>query len=240
MTGEVMIKATGLIKRFGDGTTAKTVVDQPDFFLSSGELTLLMGPSGSGKSTLLAMVSGLLRPDDGRVSILGDDLWSLPEVGRERLRLSSVGFVFQGFNLFPALSARENVQAVLDAMGLAPLEAKERSIFALEQVGLGDQIDLLPQQLSGGEKQRVAIARALAKQPRILFADEPTSALDRSNGERVTELLKNAAHAMGTAVLCVTHDPRLTDHADRLLRIEDGQISLDSRMASSASRSITT
>lgn len=239
MTSKVMLKATGLIKQFGDGASAKTVVDQPDFVLMSGELTILMGPSGSGKSTLLAMVSGLLRPDHGTVITLGEDLWGLSEEGREKLRLGSVGFVFQGFNLFPALSACENVQAVLDVMGMAPSQAKERALFALNQVGLGDQINLLPEQLSGGEKQRVAIARALAKQPKILFADEPTSALDRSNGERVTELLKSAAHTMGTAVLCVTHDPRLADHADRLLRIEDGRISFDHRITEVASRSQT-
>lgn len=225
MTAQTCIEATGLTKRFGDGATAKTVIDGQDFALHAGQLTLLMGPSGSGKSTLLAMVSGLLKPDDGKVIALGEDLWSLSEANREKLRLASVGFIFQGFNLFPALSARENVQTVLETMGLAPREAIERSIAALEQVGLGDRVDLLPRQLSGGEKQRVAIARALAKQPRLLFADEPTSALDRANGERIADLLRTAAHATGAAVLCVTHDPRLKDHADRQLWIEDGRIS---------------
>jgi putative ABC transport system ATP-binding protein len=231
MTAQACILATGLTKKYGDGAAAKTVIDSQDFTLRAGEITLLMGPSGSGKSTLLAMVSGLLKPDHGSVMALGEDLWSQTESSREKLRLASVGFVFQGFNLFPALSARENVQTVLETMGYAPREAIERSIAALEQVGLGDRVDLLPRNLSGGEKQRVAIARALAKEPQLLFADEPTSALDRANGERIANLLKTAAHTTGAAVLCVTHDPRLKDHADRHLWIEDGRISTDNDAA---------
>lgn len=211
-------------KAFGEGTLRTQVLHEVDLDLMAGELTLLMGPSGSGKSTLLAVISGLLRPDDGTVYALGSDLWSLDDAARERFRLEHCGFVFQGFNLFGALTALEQVQMVLEYAGVASSAAKSRAAAALEEVGLADRMHLRPQELSGGEKQRVAVARALAKEPRMLFADEPTAALDRANGEIVVSLLRRAAYAHGACVFCVTHDPRLVTDGDRILRIEDGRL----------------
>ena len=219
-----LIHARALGKAFGDGTLRKDVLHGVDLDLRPGQLTLLMGPSGSGKSTLLAIVSGLLRPDSGSVRALGQDLWNLTDAERERFRLEHCGFVFQGFNLFGALTALEQVQMVLEYTGVATSAAMERSHAALEEVGLGGNLHLRPQELSGGEKQRVAVARAIAKRPRMLFADEPTAALDKANGEIVISLLRRAAHSHNACVFCVTHDPRLVAYGDRILHIEDGRL----------------
>jgi putative ABC transport system ATP-binding protein len=145
----------------------------------------------------------------------------------ENFRLQHTGFVFQGFNLFPALTALEQVELPLSYMGLAKGLARKRAIESLEEVGLGPRMRLRPAELSGGEKQRVAIARALAKQPELLFADEPTSALDAANGQIVIDILHRIARTHGTTVLCVSHDPRLVGHADRVLAMEDGRILSD-------------
>jgi putative ABC transport system ATP-binding protein len=191
---------------------------------------MVMGPSGSGKSTLIAALSGLLRPEEGRVDALDvDDLWKLSASKIDRFRLDHCGFIFQGFNLFPALTALQQVTTVLKYQGLTPAQAKRRATEALVEVGLGHRLNQRPSELSGGEKQRVAIARALAKDPRILFADEPTSALDGENGQVVIRLLRRAATEHGAAVICVTHDPRLEAWADRVIQIEDGKIIADER-----------
>lgn len=230
-----VIRAQALAKTFGDGTLRKHVLHNVDLDLRPGELTLLMGPSGSGKSTLLAIVSGLVRPDSGSVRALGKDLWNLTNAERERFRLDYCGFVFQGFNLFGALTALEQVQMVLEYTGVATSAAIERSHAALEEVGLGRSLHLRPQELSGGEKQRVAVARAIAKRPLMLFADEPTASLDKANGEIVISLLRRAAHSHAACVFCVTHDPRLVAYGDRILHIEDGRLVDGARMASTAS-----
>jgi putative ABC transport system ATP-binding protein len=224
--GRVSLAATNLSKSFGWGPTAVRVLAGIDLSLQTHELTLMLGPSGSGKSTLLSCIAGLLRPDAGEVTALGHDIWSLGARQIEQFRLRHCGFIFQGFNLFGALSAREQVQVVLEYGGVSTAEAFDRARTVLKQVGLGHRLDLRPAELSGGEKQRVAIARALAKQPDFLFADEPTSALDGENGQIVVELLHDAAHR-GATVLCVTHDHRLLDFADRVIEMEDGRIVSD-------------
>jgi putative ABC transport system ATP-binding protein len=183
-----------------------------------------MGPSGSGKSTLLAAVSGLLRPDTGTVTALGQDLWKMPKARIDKFRLANCGFIFQGFNLFPALTAQQQVEQVLYFMKMPAAKVKEYATAALMDVGLGHRLDNRPDKLSGGEKQRVAIARALAKKPRLIFADEPTSALDGQNGHIVMELLRKCAKEQGATALCVTHDGRLARFADRIITIEDGLI----------------
>jgi len=189
-----------------------------------------MGPSGSGKSTLIAALSGLLKPEEGRVDVLDvDDLWKLSSGRIDKFRLDNCGFIFQGFNLFPALTALQQVETVLKFQGLTTGQARKRATTALEEVGLGHRLHQRPAALSGGEKQRVAIARALAKDPKILFADEPTSALDGENGQVVIKLLRRAATEHGAAVICVTHDPRLEAWADRVIHIEDGKILDDQR-----------
>jgi putative ABC transport system ATP-binding protein len=194
---------------------------------------MVMGPSGSGKSTLVAALSGLLKPDAGTVNAMGEDLWSLRPGKIDRFRLDHCGFIFQGFNLFGALSALQQVTTILKYKGFSPAEARERAEIALTEVGLGARLNQRPAELSGGEKQRVAIARCLAKEPRLLFADEPTSALDGENGQIVIKLLQRAAKQHGAAVICVTHDPRLEAYADRVIHIEDGRI-LDDRRTDSA------
>ncbi len=228
--GEFAIEATGLVKRFKSAKTFIEVLKGVDFDARHGDLTMVMGPSGSGKSTLIAALSGLLRPEEGRVDALDvDDLWKLSATRIDRFRLDHCGFIFQGFNLFPALTALQQVTTVLKYQGLTPSQAKRRATEALVEVGLGHRLNQRPSELSGGEKQRVAIARALAKDPRILFADEPTSALDGENGQVVIRLLRRAATEHGAAVICVTHDPRLEAWADRVIQIEDGKIIADER-----------
>jgi putative ABC transport system ATP-binding protein len=227
------IDAKGLSKRFKTGRTHIEVLKSVDFDALHGEMTMVMGPSGSGKSTLVAALSGLLKPDSGQVTAMGEDLWSLKPGRIDRFRLDHCGFIFQGFNLFGALTALQQVTTILKYKGFSPGEAKERAAVALTEVGLGARLNQRPSELSGGEKQRVAIARALAKEPRLLFADEPTSALDGENGQIVIKLLQRAAKDHGAAVICVTHDPRLEAYADRVIHIEDGRI-LDDRRTNHA------
>ena len=220
----IALDARGLVKGFKSGRSRVDVLRHVDFQAYHGELSLVMGPSGSGKSTLMACLSGLLRPDGGEVMALGQNLWRLPESKIDRFRLDHCGFVFQGFNLFPALTALQNVEVVLKYQGAPRREARERSMRGLSEVGMQPRIRQRPSELSGGEKQRVAIARCLAKSPQLIFADEPTSALDGENGQVVMKLLHQAAKEHGAAVICVTHDVRLEIYADRVIHLEDGQI----------------
>lgn len=223
------IDARELSKSYTVGHVRTQILFDISVAIMPGELTLVVGPSGCGKSTLLAILSGLTQPDQGEVHSLGENLGLMKSDVRDAFRLANTGFVFQGFNLFNALTAEEQVAYVLQRMKVRPAEATERARVALDAVGLGARMHLRPLELSGGEKQRVAIARALAKQPRLLFADEPTSALDSHNGHAVIALLRDIAHNQGAAVLCVTHDPRLLGFADRILRMEDGRIVGDER-----------
>lgn len=223
------IKATGLTKRFKTGRSHIEVLKGIDFDALHGDLTMVMGPSGSGKSTLVAALSGLLRPDGGQVTAMSENIWDLSDTKIDRFRLDHCGFIFQGFNLFAALTALQQVTTVLKYKGHSPEEARDIATEALTEVGLGPRMHQRPSELSGGEKQRVAIARALAKQPQLLFADEPTSALDGENGQIVIRLLQRAAKQHNAAVICVTHDPRLEAFADRVIHIEDGRILDDVR-----------
>ena len=218
------LRAQGLYKRFKTGRIHIEVLKRVDFDARHGDVTMVMGPSGSGKSTLVAALSGLLKPDDGGVNAMGQDLWTLRPNRLDRFRLDHCGFIFQGFNLFSALTARQQVEVILKYKGLSRRAARERATVALEEVGLGPRMNQRPSELSGGEKQRVAIARALAKDPQLIFADEPTSALDGENGQVVIKLLQRAAKQHGAAVICVTHDPRLEAWADRIVHVDDGHI----------------
>jgi putative ABC transport system ATP-binding protein len=225
----VALDARGLTKRFKTGRSYAEILKGVDFSADHGELTMVMGPSGSGKSTLVATLSGLQRPDGGQVTALGQDLWALRQGRIDRFRLDHCGFIFQGFNLFPSLTALQQVVQVLRYTGLSAAAARAKAEEALTEVGLGARMHQRPTELSGGEKQRVAIARALSKDPQLLFADEPTSALDSENGQLVIRLLQRAAKSHGAAVICVTHDPRLEAYADRIIHIEDGRILDDVR-----------
>lgn len=219
------IVAKKLSKGFGTGSLRTRAVADVSIEICSGQLTMLMGPSGSGKSTLLALLSGLLRPDAGSVEALGADLWTLTEKGLEEFRRRNFGFIFQGYNLFPALTARQQLEMVLKWRGSTPAQdVKGRAEHWLSALGLGNRGHLRPAELSGGEKQRVAIARALLEQPLVLFADEPTAALDWAHGEQVVRLLRDCAVREGSAVLLVSHDVRVADYADRVIEMSDGRI----------------
>ncbi|MCP1374437.1 ABC transporter ATP-binding protein [Dyella lutea] len=225
------LRAEGIAKAFVSGKVRTQVLDGLTLSIEAGELTLISGPSGCGKSTLLAILSGLQKVDAGRVIALGSELGGLDSRALERFRLLHTGFVFQGFNLFPALTGLEQVELPLHYLGLSGRQARERATQSLDEVGMTPRMHLRPSELSGGEKQRVAIARALAKQPELLFADEPTSALDAANGQTIIDILHRIARTHGTTVLCVSHDPRLIRHADRVLSMEDGRILSDRRPA---------
>ena len=217
-----------LLRSFGSGETKSFALQGVSVDLYPGRLNLLMGPSGSGKSTLLAVLSGLLRPDGGSVRAAGHDVWNMSEDEMERFRLRHCSYVFQGYNLFPALTAREQLEIVLRwGEGASAREARKRAEYVLGQLGLANKAHLRPAQLSGGEKQRVAIGRALVKNPSFVFADEPTSALDWENGQQVVELLTESARERGAMVLVVTHDPRLVRFADRVIEMADGRLTGD-------------
>lgn len=223
------LEAEGIAKSFIAGRVQTRVIENLSLRIEPAELTLISGPSGCGKSTLLAILSGLQSVDKGRVTALESDLGQLDSRALEKFRLHHTGFVFQGFNLFPALTALEQVELPLSYLGMSRAQSRDRAAQSLDEVGLAHRMQLRPSELSGGEKQRVAIARALAKQPQLLFADEPTSSLDAANGQMIIDILHRIARAHGTTVLCVSHDPRLIHHADRVLTMEDGQILTDRR-----------
>src|SRR5262245_10187706 len=224
-----VLKSIDVTRSFGDGETLTYALRDVTLDLFRGQLALLMGPSGSGKSTLLAVLSGLLRPDSGQVLAHdGDkmiDIWKMTDRQRERYRLRNCGFIFQGYNLFPALTARQQLEIVLRwGDGTPAREARERADEMLSLLGLAKKMRLLPNHLSGGEKQRVAIGRALIKNPQFCFADEPTSALDWAHGEQVIELLRAAAHERGSTILVVSHDHRIVPFADTIFNLEDGRL----------------
>lgn len=224
MGSETVIRAARLTKIYGDGATAFRALTDVDLEIRAGELTLLMGPSGSGKTTLLSILGCILRGTAGSLEVLGERVDALPEGELPRIRREAIGFVFQGFNLFPALTAAENVALALDVRGVRRAEAEKRAAELIREVGLADKSKSYPADLSGGQKQRVAIARALAGDPPIVLADEPTAALDSTNGKNVIELLRRLAHEHGRAVVMVTHDPRVLSYGDRIIHLEDGRI----------------
>jgi putative ABC transport system ATP-binding protein len=226
MQPEPALIARHLERSFGNGEASAPVLRDVSLELHPGQVLLLMGPSGSGKSTLLAVLSGLLRPDRGEVTILGKELWRMGESARERFRRRHFGFVFQGFNLFPSLTAREQLEMVVRwGEGASRREARRRVGEMLDQLGLGHRGHVRADQLSGGEKQRVAVGRALLKRPEFCFADEPTGALDWGHGEQVIRLLQSAGRDQGAVLLMVGHDPRLIPYADRVLHLRDGRLS---------------
>jgi putative ABC transport system ATP-binding protein len=218
------IRVRGVTKSYAEGTTEVRALDGVALDVRAGEVTFLMGPSGSGKTTLLSIMGCILKPTSGRVEIHGTDVTQLGERELPRVRLTHIGFVFQGFNLFPALTARQNVELTLDLKGITGKDGRDRAQELLSQVGLGEKAQSYPADLSGGQKQRVAIARALAGDPGIILADEPTAALDSRSGRSVIDLLRGLAHGRGRAVILVTHDSRMVSFADRIVHIEDGKI----------------
>jgi putative ABC transport system ATP-binding protein len=219
-----VIEVRELTKTYAQGEAAMRALDHVNLDVHPGELMLLMGPSGSGKTTLLSIMGCILEATSGSVRIHGREIVGLPQHALPTLRLDHFGFVFQGFNLFPTLTALQNVALALDLKGVAGRAARHRGRELLEQVGLGAKLQSYPADLSGGQKQRVAIARALAGDPGIVLADEPTAALDSSSGRTVMALLQRLAHERDRAVVIVTHDNRILDYADRIVHIEDGRM----------------
>lgn len=224
-----LLEARNIVKTIGTGAGELRILKGVSMDLRAGELTLLMGPSGSGKTTLLSILGCILTATSGTLDLAGNQVVGLTAEGLADVRRQHVGFVFQSYNLFPTLTALENVLVALDVRDARSQSPVETAAEALRAVGLSHRINTYPGKLSGGEKQRVAIARSLAGRPSVILADEPTAALDGENGKAVMELLAEVAKDPSRAVLAVTHDHRTLGYADRIIRIEDGMIVSDER-----------
>jgi putative ABC transport system ATP-binding protein len=213
-----------LTKDFGEGETRVRALRGVDLEVRSGEMTLLVGPSGCGKTTLISVIAGLLEPTSGEVRVLGVRQSDLSKSKQVAFRRDNIGFVFQAFNLLPALTAAENASVPLLIAGWKHAKAVARASEILEQMGMGHRLKSLPSQLSGGQQQRVAIARALVHRPRLLVCDEPTSALDHQSGHKIMELLRETALEPDRAVIVVTHDNRVFEFGDRIVHMDDGHV----------------
>ena len=218
------VELQGVSRRYTKGAEAVVVFDDVDLEIRAGAFCALMGPSGSGKSTLLNLVGGLDQPDSGRVIVGGTSLSTLSESELAEWRGENVGFVFQGFNLIPVLTAFENVELPLLLTGLSKAERREHAMHALELVGMGDRAKHRPGQLSGGQEQRVAIARAIASDSGVILADEPTGDLDFESACQVLDLLGRLHTELGKTILMVTHDPRAAERAERIIHLDKGRI----------------
>jgi putative ABC transport system ATP-binding protein len=218
------VACRGVTKEYGSGSYAVRALRGVDLDVYAGELTLLVGPSGCGKTTLLSVVAGILDPSHGQVQVLGTDLTRMRSFRKVRFRRDNIGFVFQQFNLLPALTAAENVTIPLLIAGWSRRKALNVANEWLGRLGMGERARALPSELSGGQQQRVAIARALVHHPRLLVCDEPTSALDAKSGHTIMEILRNVAVEGERAVIIVTHDSRVLEFGDRIARMEDGHI----------------
>jgi lipoprotein-releasing system ATP-binding protein len=220
----VVLRAEQLSKEYTIGPTATSVLKGVSLEVSTGELVAVVGASGAGKTTLLYLLGGLAQPSFGEVWLGGDPLFQMGDEALSRLRNRRLGFVFQYHHLLPELDAAANVALPLRVGGLAAGPARQRAVALLQGMGLSHRIDHKPGELSGGEQQRVAVARALVCSPQVLLADEPTGNLDKQNSLAVFELLRDAAHKGGQAVVMVTHNMDLAKKADRVVRMEDGRI----------------
>jgi putative ABC transport system ATP-binding protein len=218
------VRCTGLRKHFGEGDARVEVLRGVDYTARRGELSFLVGPSGCGKTTLISVIAGLLDTTAGEVTLFGRNIAALPDAERILFRRANLGFVFQQYNLLPALTAAENAAVPLLAAGVRRREAVDRAAALLDRLGLGSRTGAYPRQLSGGQQQRVALARALVHEPRLIVCDEPTAALDHATGESVMELLASAAVHPDRAVVVVTHDNRVFHFADVIAHMDDGRI----------------
>jgi len=218
------VQVRSVTRDFGSGDAMTRALRGVDLDIPHGELLMLVGPSGCGKTTLVSIIAGTLQPTGGEVHVLGHDLVAMSPAARVRFRRSNVGFIFQSYNLLPALTAVENAAVPLIIAGWSRARALPAAAALLDRLGLGSRLTNLPSELSGGQQQRVAIARALVHQPRLLICDEPTSALDAENGRITMELISGLAVRPDRAVIVVTHDQRVYPYADRIATMEDGQI----------------
>ncbi|MCE9596074.1 MAG: ABC transporter ATP-binding protein [Planctomycetes bacterium] len=219
-----MIRVRNVTKSYSRGGETLKVLNGLNLDMDEGRFYALMGPSGSGKTTLLNLVGGLDHPDSGELYVAGANLADIDGAELARWRADNVGFVFQGFNLIPVLTARENVELPLTLTGLSRAERRKHSEYALELVGLKDRMDHRPRQLSGGQEQRVAIARAIASDPKVLLADEPTGDLDRKSAEQVLDLLARLNQEFKKTILMVTHDPHAAARAQSIVNLEKGEL----------------
>lgn len=218
------VKCRDVIKSFESEAGLQRVLHGVDLDVSWGEMTMLVGPSGCGKTTLLSIVAGILSFDSGDVEVDGQDIAKMSDALRVAFRRRTLGFIFQQYNLLPALTAAENAAIPLVAGGMELSAAAKAAMPLLDQLGMGEHAAKLPRQLSGGQQQRVAIARALVHEPKLVVCDEPTAALDATGGRTVMEMLRAASVRADRATLVVTHDHRIFDFADRIVRMEDGRI----------------
>ena len=211
-------------RHFGSGESRVDALKKTQIEVNAGEMVALIGPSGSGKSTLLSIAGALLRPSEGDVHLGGTNISTLKGNTRTRLRLEKIGFIFQASNLVSYLTGAEQVQLIGKLLGLPAKETAKRADKLLEELGMDKRGGHYPEQMSGGERQRIAIARALMNEPDLILADEPTASLDSQRGRQVVELLADEVHRRNTAGILVTHDERLIDVCDRVLRITDGDV----------------
>ena len=223
-TPTVAVRIRGLSKSFGSGEQRVHALRAIDWDVYAGQLTMIVGPSGCGKTTLLSVVAGILDSDDGEVTIFGQSLTAMGDRARTSFRARNIGFVFQQYNLLPALTTAENAAIPLVIAGWSRERAVRRAGEVLQSLGMAQKLDSLPSQLSGGQMQRVAIARALVHEPRLLVCDEPTAALDHETGQTVMELLRSAVVRPDRAVIVVTHDNRIFPFGERIAHMDDGRI----------------
>ncbi len=223
----ILASAKDVEKTFVTGKVEVRALRGVDIEVREGEMLALVGPSGSGKTTLLNLLGALDRPTRGEVVVLGEDLGKLGKSARARLRLGSLGFVFQAYNLVPVLTARENVEFVLELRGAPRAERRARSAEVLADLGLAGLADRRPNELSGGQQQRVAVARAVAARPKLVLADEPTANLDSENAEQLMALMRRLNVEHGVTFVFSTHDPRVVAHATRIVTLVDGRVASD-------------
>jgi putative ABC transport system ATP-binding protein len=223
-SSSLAVRCQNVIKTYDTGGQKVTALNGVNLDIAMGELMMLVGPSGCGKTTLISVIAGILDQDEGYCEVFGEDLLNMSGQSKLNFRARNIGFVFQAFNLLPALSATENVSIPLIINGAKRSDAERKAVAILEQVGLGARVTALPSELSGGQQQRVAIARALVHSPRLIVCDEPTSSLDHETGRNVMTLLKDVALHNDRALVIVTHDARIFDFADRIAEMDDGHI----------------
>lgn len=221
---EITVRCRGVTKTYGDTNTQTPALRGVDLEVCQGELLMVAGPSGCGKTTLVSIIAAILDQDEGQCQVLGHNVKDMDRNERIRFRGRSIGFVFQAFNLLPALTAQENVAVPLMLNGEPRKQALHKASDVLESLGLENRASSLPAQLSGGQQQRVAIARALAHEPQLIICDEPTSNLDHQSGQDTMTVLRNVAQSPGRSLVVVTHDNRILEFADRIANMDDGEI----------------